>query len=152
MNQLPKLTYKISDEIFDAKSCLDEENFYNQRQGSPSELTKKMTYLLGDYSKNYPISTLTLGAEGFGATGTRSVELPDIQFTYPTMGRLEKANIVAKTIYTTGDQPGIGHSEFDLYFSKLVRKVLYLLVVNHRLEFKMISCSFVEQRYCSASS
>jgi hypothetical protein len=44
---------------------LDEQNFYHQKQGSPSELTRKLTYILGDYTKQYPISSMTLGSIGY---------------------------------------------------------------------------------------
>lgn len=117
MNPTPQLKYQVSEMIFDAKSCLDEENFYHQRQGLPSELTKKMTYILGDYNKNYPISTMTLGGVGYGAGSKGAVELDDVQFTYPVMGRSQKANIVAKSLYSAGDKPGVGNSAFKLYFT-----------------------------------
>lgn len=118
MNQLPKLTYQVTEHILDTKSLLDEENFYHQRQGAPSELTRKLTFILGDYTKNYPISTMTVGGVGFGGEANKRAaqELDDVQFTYPVMGRLTKASVVSRTDYSGGDKPGIGNSEFYLYF------------------------------------
>ena len=84
---LPSLKYQVQEAIFDGKSMLDETNFYAQRQGSPSILNSQITYILGDYNKNFPISQMTIGAAaGYGASG-RVKELDDMQFTYPVMGR-----------------------------------------------------------------
>ena len=37
----PSLQYQVQESIYDAKTLLDEQNFYHQRQGAPSELTKE---------------------------------------------------------------------------------------------------------------
>ena len=56
----PSLQYQVQESIYDAKTLLDEQNFYHQRQGAPSELTKKLTYILGDYNKTHPLSMMTV--------------------------------------------------------------------------------------------
>jgi hypothetical protein len=129
MNTLPRLKYQVSEQILDTKSLLDEENFYHQKQGSPSELTKKLTFILGDYNKSYPISLMTMGGIGYGGNALKrsAVELDDPQFTYPVMGRLHKAAVVTKSIYTGGDKPGIGHGEFKLYFSDNLIKRFFII-------------------------
>lgn len=114
----PALKYQVTEGIYDAVDCLDENNFYAQRQGSPSELTRKLTYMLGDYTKKYPLSMMTLGGIGLneGQFKSSATELDDVQFTYPVMGRRFKGNRIAKTQYTSTDKIGIGHSEIFLYF------------------------------------
>ena len=114
----PALKYRVTESIFDSKSMLDETNFYHQRQGSPSELTRKLTYIMGDYTKKYPISLMTLGGIGYegNAMQRAAVELDDVQFTYPVMGRLHKASIVSSNAYSGGDKPGIGGSYFKIRF------------------------------------
>lgn len=118
-NPGPALKYRVTEGIFDSKSMLDEENFYHQRQGAPSELTRKLTYIMGDYTKNYPISLMTLGGIGYEGSAMKraAVELDDPQFTYPVMGRLTKASITGTTAYVDGvDKPGIGNSHFKIRF------------------------------------
>lgn len=117
-NPNPALKYQVTEAIFDSKSMLDETNFYHQRQGAPSELTKKLTYIMGDYTKQYPISLMTLGGIGYEGNAMKraAVELDDPQFTYPVMGRMQKASIVGSSAYTTGDKPGIGNSKFKIRF------------------------------------
>lgn len=122
----PALKFQVQEQIFDAKSMLDEDNFYHQRQGMPSELTKKLTYILGDYNKNYPLSMMTMGGVGYGMNNT-AVELDDVQFTYPVMGRETKASVVYSTEYTTGDKPGIGHSKFYVTLSDNWVKRFYVI-------------------------
>jgi hypothetical protein len=128
-NQLPRLKYEVSEQIIDTKSLLDEENFYHQKQGAPSELTKKLTFILGDYKKSYPISLMTVGGIGYGGDALQraAVELDDTQFTYPVMGRLSKASVVVKTDYTGGDKPGIGNGEFYLYFADNLIKRFFII-------------------------
>jgi len=129
MNMLPRLKYQVTEHILDTKSLLDEENFYHQKQGSPSELTQKLTYILGDYNKNYPISLMTVGGVGFGGNALKrtAVELDDPQFTYPVMGRMTKASVVTKTIYISTDKPGLGNQEFKLYFNDNIIKRFYVI-------------------------
>lgn len=113
------LKYMVQEDIFDAKSMLDETNFYHQRQGSPSQLTKKLTYILGDYTKEYPISLMTEGGIGYSGSGLKraAVELDDVQFTYPVMGRLGKVATCVGSPYVNGDKPGIGNSSFYIYLN-----------------------------------
>jgi hypothetical protein len=115
----PALKYRVTEAIFDSKSMLDETNFYHQRQGAPSELTRKLTYIMGDYTKNYPISLMTVGGIGYDGDAMKkaAVEIDDVQFTYPVMGRMHKACVVSSNAYSTGDKPGIGNSQFKIRFS-----------------------------------
>ena len=124
----PGLKYQVQESIFDAKSMLDEQNFYHQRQGSPSILTSKITYILGDYNRAFPISTMTQGAgEGYGASGTVK-ELDDVQFTYPIMGRDDKVSFVSDTLYSTNtDYIGIGNQPFYLIFPDNWIKRFYII-------------------------
>lgn len=118
------LKYQVQEQVFDAKSLLDEQNFYHQNHGKPSELTSKLTYILGDYNKNYPISMMTLGNI---ASPSASVELDDVQFTYPVIGRDDKASSIAYTSYTSTDKPGLGFSPFYLYFEDNWIKRYYII-------------------------
>jgi hypothetical protein len=117
-NPTPRLKYQVTEAIYDSKSMLDEDNFYHQRQGHPSELTRKLTYILGDYKKSFPISLMTMGGIGYEGNALKraAVELDDTQFTYPVMGKLRKASIVRKTDYASTDKAGIGNGAFTLYF------------------------------------
>jgi hypothetical protein len=124
--QFPGIKYRVQESIFDSKSMLDEQNFYHQRQGSPSELTKKLTYVLGDYTKNYPLSAMTMGGVGYGNNNTTK-EIDDVQFTYPVMGRDDKVSITSDSLYTTGDKPGLQHSPFYLIFGDNWIKRFYIL-------------------------
>lgn len=110
---LPAMKYQVQETIFDGKSMLDEQNFYHQKQGSPSELTKKLTYILGDYNKSFPISSMTVGGIGYGNPNA-TIELDDVQYTYPVMGRDNKVSVAFDSLYSGGDKPGVGHTPFYL--------------------------------------
>lgn len=127
MNQpMPGLKYQVQEMIFDTKSMLDETNFYNQRQGMPSELTKKITYILGDKNRSHPLSTMTLGGIGYGNANSAQ-EIEDVQFTYPVMGRRSKVNTVFTTDYSGADEPGIGNSTFYITFGDNWIKRFYVI-------------------------
>lgn len=125
-NPYPKLQFQVQEQMFDTESRLDEENFYNQRQGGPSVLTSKLTYILGDYNRSFPISSMTVGGVGYNVNNT-SKEIDDVQFTYPVMGRDDKTSPIAKSIYGTGDKPGIGNSPFYLFFYDNWIKRFYII-------------------------
>lgn len=116
--------YQVNETIFDAKSMLDEENFYHQEQGAPSELTKKLTYILGSDNRNYPISMMTMGNI---ASSSSTQEIDDVQFTYPIMGRDDKASGCSSTSYVSGDKPGLGFAKFYLWFPDNWIKRFYII-------------------------
>lgn len=123
-NVTPALQYKVQEQIFDGKSMLDETNFYNQRQGTPSELTARLTYILGDYNRSYPLSGMTVGGVGYGVNNTVR-ELDDVQFTYPVMGRDDKACSILTT--NSGTTLGIGNQPFYLTFGDNWIKRFYII-------------------------
>lgn len=131
-NPLPALRFQVQEQIFDAKSLKDEQNFYHQRQGQPDQLTRKLVYILGSQTRRYPIATMTQGATGFdpGNKGLRrsAVELKDTQFTYPVMGQMDKVSYISKTEYSGADKPGIGNSTFNLYFADNWLRRQYIIV------------------------
>jgi len=122
----PQMKFQVQEQIVDTKSLLDETNFYHQRQGQPSELTKKLTYIMGNYNTKYPISMMTLGGVGYGVNNT-ATEIDDVQFTYPVMGRRTKVSTVLSTEYSGDDKPGYGHSRFYITFSDNWIKRYYII-------------------------
>lgn len=116
--------YQVKEQIFDSKSMLDELNFYHQNHGKVSELTNKLTYILGDYANKYPISMMTMGNL---ASSNATKEIDDVQFTYPVMGRMDKASSVSSTSYLSTDKPGLGNMTFKLRFHDNWIKRYYII-------------------------
>jgi hypothetical protein len=129
----PQMKFQVQEQIYDSQSMRDEVNFYHQRQGAPSELTKKLTYIIGKYKNNYPLSLATVGGIGYANQQT-AIELDDIQYTYPVMGRKDKASVVYSTEYVNGDKPGIGHSKFYITFSDNWIKRYYIIESEHGVQ------------------
>ena len=125
---VPQMKFQVQEQIFDSKTMLDETNFYHQRQGQPSELTKKLTYILGSQKRNYPLSVMTLGGSGFNSASTgAAIEIDDVQFTYPVMARTNKASVIYSVEYFGTDTPGIGHGKFYATFSDNWIKRFYII-------------------------
>jgi hypothetical protein len=119
-NRGNKFRFQVQQDIFDANSMLDENNFYAQRHGEPAELTMKLTWLLGDSTKSFPLAMATMGDivkadGGFKTTNNKVKELDDIQFTWPVMSRLNKASVIATTNSTAS--LGAGLVPFTLTFT-----------------------------------
>ncbi len=130
-NRGNKFRFQVQQDIFDAKSMLDENNFYAQRHGSPAELTMKLTWLLGDSTKSFPLAMATMGDivsanGGFKRSNAKIKELDDIQFTWPVMSRLNKACPVAATPASTVNV-GIGQQPFKLIFTDNWMKRNYMI-------------------------
>lgn len=132
---LRNFQYQVREMVMDDKSMLDEQNFYNQAQGKVSELTKKLTYILGDYTNQYPISMMTWGNV---ANPNATVELDDVQFTYPVMGRDDKASVCTSTPYVSGDKPGIGHTTFKLRFADSWIKRFYIIESTRGVQAQVV--------------
>ena len=124
-----KFRFQVHQDIFDGKDLLDEQNFYHQRYGKPDELSMKLTWLLGDSTRSFPLAMSTMGdvvsPNGFKSSNSKVKELNDIQFTYPVMSRLNKAIIVADA--NTDENAGIGNSTFVLRFTDNWAKQNYML-------------------------
>jgi len=111
---MPKFKYQVESQVWDGKGLMDEKNFYHQNQGEPSELSRKLTYILGDDNNNYPIMMMSSSEI---ASKNAKVELDDVQFKYPVMGRDDKASLISESIYNIGETPGLGNSEFKIRFT-----------------------------------
>lgn len=124
-----KFQFQVQQDIFDGKDLLDEQNFYHQRYGKPDELSQKLTWLLGDNTRSFPLAMSTMGdivtPNGFKAGNSKVRELTDIQFTYPVMSRLTKAIVVAEA--NTDAQAGLGNAQFKLTFTDNWAKQNYMI-------------------------
>lgn len=126
INTIPK--FQVYQDVFDPKSMQDETNFYHTRNGSPDELTKKLVFLLGAQTNRYPISMMTMSTL---APKGASQGMKDVQFSYPVMGRMDKASVLADDCKAgagiNGTKPGQGGTEFKLRFTDNWIKRYYII-------------------------
>jgi hypothetical protein len=124
-----KFRFQVHQDIFDGKDLLDEQNFYHQRYGKPDELSQKLTWLLGDSTRKFPLAMSTMGdvvtPNGFKKSNAKVKELKDIQFTYPVMSRLNKALVLAST--NSGTSEGLDGKTFTLTFTDNWAKQNYMI-------------------------
>ena len=124
-----KFRFQVQQDIFDGKDLLDEQNFYHQRYGKPDELSMKLTWLLGDSTRSFPLAMSTMGdvvsPNGFKKSNAKVKELNDIQYTYPVMSRLNKAIVIAES--NTDPNAGLGNSVFTLRFTDNWAKQNYMI-------------------------
>jgi hypothetical protein len=124
-----KFRFQVYQDIFDGKDLLDEQNFYHQRYGKPDELSMKLTWLLGDSTRSFPLTMSTMGdvvtPSGFKKNNGKVKELNDIQYTYPVMSRLNKAIVLATS--NTNINAGLGGQQFTLVFTDNWAKQNYMI-------------------------
>lgn len=167
-NRGNKFRFQVQQDIFDAKSMIDENNFYAQRHGHPAELTTKLTWLLGDSTKSFPLAMATMGdiigEKGFKRKNGKVKELDDIQFEWPVMSRLNKA-VQVKTTNSTADL-GKGLMPFTLIFEDNWFKRNYMIEsplgiqayilgdgkkVDQGYEYTLVLNAVSDQTICPAS-
>lgn len=124
-----KFQFQVQADIFDGKELLDEQNFYHQRYGKPDELSQKLTWLLGDSTRSFPLAMSTMGdvvtPNGFKAGNSKVKEMNDIQYTYPVMSRLNKAITVAES--SSVADAGYGNTPFEITFTDNWAKQNYMI-------------------------
>lgn len=124
-----KFQFQVQQDIFDGKDLLDEQNFYHHRYGKPAELSQKLTWLLGDSTRSFPLAMSTMGdvvtPNGFKSSNAKVKELDDIQYTYPVMSRLNKAITIAET--NLDSNAGFGNGQFKLKFTDNWAKQNYMI-------------------------
>ena len=157
-NRGNKFRFQVQQDIFDAKAMLDENNFYAARHGKPAELTMKLTWLLGDSTKSFPLAMATMGDivsadGGFKKTNNKVKELDDLQFTWPVMSRLNRAVRVKTTPTIPATGLGLGLIPFTLVFednwfkrnymieSPLEFRLIFLVILSRRMKVISICCS-----------
>jgi hypothetical protein len=96
---------------FDDRGYSNEESIAYLQLTKPAEINAFLTYNYGMDDDRFPLSFYT---EGQGAKGT--VEVPTIQWTWDTMGRMKFTDFV--TYFNTAiTKPGLGGTEFEVEFS-----------------------------------
>jgi hypothetical protein len=86
---------------FDGRGFTDQNTLSKAILNKPDSLSPVLTHLMGKESKKFPMTFLT---EGMGNIKFKNIkELNDVEFTWPVVGRLKKADSVASSQYTVAD-------------------------------------------------
>jgi hypothetical protein len=102
----------IFHDSFEGKGFTDENSLANAYLTKPDEIIPVITHLQGREENKFPLTFLTEGKTG----GREFVELNDIQYTWKTMRRLRKSDVVVSTPYSSTDKPGINNTNFIITF------------------------------------
>jgi hypothetical protein len=96
-------------DTFDGRGFTDQNSLVNALLTKPDQLDPVLTHLMGRYDKQFPLSFLSEGYEG-------SKGIQDVQYTYDVINKLDKADMVVSSQYTTGDKPGLNGTNFFVTF------------------------------------
>jgi hypothetical protein len=96
---------------YDDRGYSNEESIAYLQLQKPVEINAFLTYNYGMDDDRFPLSFMT---EGQGKGGT--VDIPTIQWTWSTMGRMEFTDVVTYC-NIAGGNIGIGGAEFEIHFA-----------------------------------
>lgn len=102
----------VHDETFDASGISDEQRLERALMAKPDTLTPVITHLMGGWTNQFPLLSLTEGQDG----GTVKESIENIEYEYPVIGKLRTTDVVAGSDYASDDKPGLYHTPVHLIF------------------------------------
>ena len=88
---------------FHGQGFTNENTLANALLTKADTINPVITHLAGRDDKKFPLTFLTEGQKG----GTRTIEINDVQYDWPTFRRLRKADPVVSSTYVAGNTPGL---------------------------------------------
>jgi len=99
-------------EQFDGKGFTTNNSLAAMRLTKSDTLNPVITHLMGEENKKFPLTFLTEGQRG----GLKQVEIEDVEYNWPVMGRMKKSDSIASTEYGSDAKPGLAGSTFKIIF------------------------------------
>lgn len=96
---------------YEDRGYSNEESIAYLQLQKPVEINSFLTYNYGMDDDRFPLSFMT---EGQGSSGT--VDVPTVQWTWNTMGRMKFTDFVTY-FNESNTKPGLGGAEFEVHFS-----------------------------------
>lgn len=96
---------------YEDRGYSNEESIAYLQLQKPVEINSFLTYNYGMDDDRFPLSFMT---EGQGSSGT--VDIPTVQWTWNTMGRMKFTDFVTY-FNESNTKPGLGGAEFEVHFS-----------------------------------
>lgn len=93
---------------FDSTGFTNENTLANALLTKPDVINPVITHLAGREDNKFPLTFLTEGQKG----GYKTIDVNDIQYEWPVIGRMKNTDKIVSTTYTTGDKPGLNHTPF----------------------------------------
>lgn len=94
----------IHHESFDDSGYTNNLSLTEARMTQPDHLNPVITHLMGQESKKFPLLFLTEGQ----AKGIKYIEIQDVEYDWPVVGRMRTTSGVAGHDYVPTDKPGYG--------------------------------------------
>ena len=104
---------EVSRGNYDDRGYSNEETIAHLALSKPAEINSILTYTYGMDDDRFPLTFLT---EGQGKDiGT--VDIPEVEWTWKTMGRMKFNDYVVYSRYSGTDKPGVGGAMFEVEFA-----------------------------------
>lgn len=93
---------------FDSTGFTNENTLARAMLTKPDVINPVITHLSGREDKKFPLTFMTEGQKG----GYKTIEVNDIQYEWPTIGKIKNEDRIVSTAYGASDKPGLGGSLF----------------------------------------
>ncbi len=102
----------VYDQQFDPKGHTNENSLAHARLTQPDHINSVLTFLQGRDDDALPLTFLTEGQN----KGIRSIEVSDVEYTYDVISKMDKADEVMSSNYTSTSKPGVAGSKIRVVF------------------------------------
>ena len=128
MNVQPKL--QLTKKTYNREGMTDENSFVKALGTQPAQLSVVMTNLGAQLSNQFPVSFLT--------EGQKKIEYLDKnEYYYPVIDNVNSAIPIVRNLYQSTDKPGLGFSEFTLYFRDKFAKGYTIISSDHQYKARV---------------
>lgn len=107
---------RLTQDVYSNKGFADAMSLTEARQYNPQFIDQMVTHLFYS-SKNWSAKNNPLTFLSKGKGNIKNITTPDGSYNAMIIGKPQKISTIAFNPYIAGDKPGIGASQFELYFN-----------------------------------
>lgn len=130
-------------ETFDDSGYTNNLSLTKARMTNPDSLNPVITHLMGKESKKFPLLYLTEGQK----SGMKYVEISDVEYDWPVIGRMRKTDAIVGHDYTATDKPGYGGSAIYVVYKTRWLKPQHRIVSPNGKACRVVSIEPVSTGY-----
>lgn len=114
----------VYDQQFDPTGHTNENSLAKARLSKPDQINTMLTFIQGKDSEKFPLTFLTEGQKG----NIRKIEVSDVEYTYDLISKLDKADTVVSSNYTSTSRAGQYGSPIQVVFKTNWLKKQHIIV------------------------
>jgi hypothetical protein len=122
-------------ETFDGNGFTTNNSLAEMRLTKSESINPVITHLMGSESKKYPLTFLTEGQKG----GMRTIEIEDVEYNWPVMGRMKKSDAVISHEYASNAEIGKYGAIFEVTFKSNWLKQQHIIISPNGKQARIVA-------------